>query len=195
MGADRLREESLYQKIYRMSLRQHKTQCCGFCQRILPSRPGFRSLVGIGMSCSRWPAKKRSSQATTRSLTRGLGSNGDVQSKNFPLTEQTPPNKPKVELDLVTTPLSRLSQRDLAKIQPGAYFSETKRLVIGSRRLGKRKCCNASAPCIGTIPIRPEFQSQFNLPSFIPVSICYAEFQEQLRKADSNISGTQSHES
>ena len=58
-------------------------------------------------------------------INEGAGSIGDVQSKNFPLTEQTSPNEQKVELDLVTTPLSRLSQWDLAKIQPRAYFSET----------------------------------------------------------------------
>ena len=78
------------------------------------------------------------------------------------------------------------SSLDPVQIQPGTYDSATKRLVIGSRRLGKRKCCKASTPCIGTIPIQAEFQQRFDLPSFIHVSICYAEFEEQLEIAASS---------
>lgn len=85
-----------------------------------------------------------------------------------------PPSEPKIA--------SRLNP---SQVQPGSYDPITKRLTIGSRRLGKRQCCKGSPPCIGTISIKPEFQQQFNLPSFIHVSICHAEFKQQLQNAGS----------
>lgn len=87
------------------------------------------------------------------------------------------------KLDLLHTEPATASHLNPPQVQPGSYDPATKRLVIGSRRLGKRKCCKASTPCIGTIPIQAEFQQRFNLPSFIHVSICYAEFEEQLEIA------------
>lgn len=87
------------------------------------------------------------------------------------------------KLDLFHAEPTTASRLNPSQVQPGSYDPMTKRLVIGSRRLGKRKCCKASTPCIGTIPIQPEFQQRFNLPSFIHVSICYAEFEEQLKIA------------
>jgi len=56
--------------------------------------------------------------------------------------------------------------------------------TIGKRRLAKRKCCESSSPCIGTVPIKPVFQLKYELPSFVHVSLCYAEFERQLIAQD-----------